>query len=57
VSNERYPTSSFNRIEVFDALATTIDSKVLGKMQFFIIISSKVAFIQQNYVRQSSHVD
>jgi hypothetical protein len=34
VSNERYPTSSFNRIEVFDALATTTDSRVLGQMQF-----------------------
>jgi hypothetical protein len=34
VSNERYPASSFNSIEVFDALATTIDSKVLGQMQF-----------------------
>jgi hypothetical protein len=57
VSNERYPTSSFNSIEVFDALATTIDSKVLGQMQFFIIISSKIAFIQKSYVRQSSQVD
>jgi hypothetical protein len=45
VSNERYPTSSINRIEVFDALTTTIDSRVLGQMQFFIIISSKIAFI------------
>jgi hypothetical protein len=34
VSNERYPASSFNSIEVFDALATTVDSKVLGQMQF-----------------------
>jgi hypothetical protein len=34
VSNERYPVSSFNSIEVFDALAMTIDSKVLGQMQF-----------------------
>jgi hypothetical protein len=25
VSNERYPASSFNSIEVFDALATAID--------------------------------
>jgi hypothetical protein len=48
VSNEHYPTSSFNRIEVFDALATTIDSRVLGQMQFFIIISSKIAFIKRS---------
>jgi hypothetical protein len=34
VSNERYPTSSFNRIEVFDALAMTINSRVLGQIQF-----------------------
>jgi hypothetical protein len=34
VSNERYPTSSFNSIEVFDALATTVDSKVLSQLQF-----------------------
>jgi hypothetical protein len=34
VSNERYPTSSFNSIEVFDALAMSVDSKVLGQMQF-----------------------
>jgi hypothetical protein len=34
VSNERYLASSFNSIEVFDALATTIDSKFLGQMQF-----------------------
>jgi hypothetical protein len=47
VSNERYPTSSFNRIEVFDALATTIDEKVLGQMQFFVSISSKIGFIQR----------
>jgi hypothetical protein len=57
VSNECYPTSSFNSIEAFDALATTIDLKVLGQMQFFINISSKIAFIQNNYVRQSSQVD
>jgi hypothetical protein len=57
VSNERYPTSSFNRIEVFDALATTVDSKVLGQNAVFIIISSKIDFIQKNYVRQSSQVD
>jgi hypothetical protein len=47
VSNERYPTSSFNRIEVFDALATTIDLKVSGQMQFFVSISSKIDFIQR----------
>jgi hypothetical protein len=47
VSNERYPTSSFSRIEVFDALATTIDLKVLGQMQFFVSISSKIDFIQR----------
>jgi hypothetical protein len=47
VSNERYPTSSCNRIEVFDALATTIDLKVLGQMQFFVSISSKIDFIQR----------
>jgi hypothetical protein len=35
VSNERYPTSSINMIEVFDALATTIDSRVIGQMQFY----------------------
>jgi hypothetical protein len=35
VSNKHYPASSFNSIEVFDALATTVDSKVLGPMQFF----------------------
>jgi hypothetical protein len=34
VSNEHYPTNSFNSIEVFDALAMTVDSKVLGQMQF-----------------------
>jgi hypothetical protein len=34
VSNERYPANSFNSIEVFDALAMTIDLKVLGQMQF-----------------------
>jgi hypothetical protein len=34
VSNERYPASSFNSIEVFDALAMIVDSKVLGQMQF-----------------------
>jgi hypothetical protein len=32
VSNEHYPTSSFNSIEVFDALATTVDLKVLGQI-------------------------
>jgi hypothetical protein len=47
VSNERYPASSFNSIEVFDALATTVDSKVLGQMQVFVIISSKIDFIQK----------
>jgi hypothetical protein len=47
VSNERYPATSFKRIVVFDALATTVDSKVLGQMQVFIIISSKVDFIQK----------
>jgi hypothetical protein len=47
VSNERYPTSSFNRIEVFDALATTIDLKILGQMQFFVSISTKIDFIQR----------
>jgi hypothetical protein len=47
VSNERYPASSLKRIVVFDALATTIDSKVLGQMQVFITISSKVDFIQK----------
>jgi hypothetical protein len=47
VSNERYPTSSFNRIEVFDALAMTIDLKILGQMQFFVSISSKIDFIQR----------
>jgi hypothetical protein len=57
VSNERYPTSSFNSIEVLDALATTVDSKVLGQNAVFIIISSKIDFIQKNYVRQSSQVD
>jgi hypothetical protein len=34
VSNEHYPTSSFNSIEVFDKLAMTVDSKVLGQIQF-----------------------
>jgi hypothetical protein len=57
VSNERYPTSSFNSIEVLDALATTVDSKVLGQNAVFIIIPSKIDFIQKNYVRQSSQVD
>jgi hypothetical protein len=57
VSNERYPTSSFNSIEVFDALATTVDSIVLGQNAVFIIISSNIDFIQKNYVRQSSQVD
>jgi hypothetical protein len=33
------------RIVVFDALAMTIDLKVLGQMQVFVIISSKVSFI------------
>jgi hypothetical protein len=45
VSNERYPASSFNSKEVFDALATTVDLKVLGQMQVFVIISSKIGFI------------
>jgi hypothetical protein len=57
VSNERYPTSSFNRIEVFDALAMTIDEKVLGQMQFFIKHFFKDWFYSKNYVRQSSQVD
>jgi hypothetical protein len=47
VSNECYPASSFNSIEVFDALVTTVDLKALGQMQFFIIISSKIDFIQK----------
>jgi hypothetical protein len=34
VINERYPASSFNIIEVFDALATTVDLKVIGQMHF-----------------------
>jgi hypothetical protein len=45
VSNEHYLASSFKRIVVFDALATTVDSKVLGQMQVFVTISSKVDFI------------
>jgi hypothetical protein len=45
MSNERYPASSFKRIVVFDALATTVDSRVLGQMQVFVTISSKVNFI------------
>jgi hypothetical protein len=57
VSNERYPTSSFKRIVVFDALAMTVDSRVLGQMQVFITISSIVDFILENYVHQSSQVD
>jgi hypothetical protein len=32
---------------VFDALATTVDSRVLGQMQVFVTISSKVDFIQK----------
>jgi hypothetical protein len=47
VSNERYPTSSFKSIVLFDALSTTIDSQFLGQMQVFIIISSKVDFIRK----------
>jgi hypothetical protein len=47
VSNECYPVSSFKRIVVFDALATTVDLKVLGQMQVFVTISSKVDFIQK----------
>jgi hypothetical protein len=47
VSNERYPASSFKKIVLFDALATTVDSKVLGQMQVFVTISSKVDFIQK----------
>jgi hypothetical protein len=54
VSNERYPASSFNSIKVFDALATTIDSKVLGQMLFFYNHFFKDFFIEKNYVRQSS---
>jgi hypothetical protein len=46
-SNEHYPASSFKRIVVFDALATTVDSKVLGQLQVFITISSKIDFIQK----------
>jgi hypothetical protein len=45
VSNECYPASSFKSIVAFDALATTVDLQVLGQMQVFIIISSKVDFI------------
>jgi hypothetical protein len=45
VSDECYPESSFKRIVLFDALAATVDSKVLGQMQVFITISSKVDFI------------
>jgi hypothetical protein len=47
VSNERYPVSSFKRIVVFYALAMTVDSRVLGQMQVFVTISSKVNFIQK----------
>jgi hypothetical protein len=47
VSNERYPASSFKRIVMFDALATTVDSNVLGQMQVLVTISSKVDFIQK----------
>jgi hypothetical protein len=47
VSNDRYPAISFKRIVVFDALATTVDSGVLGQMQVFVNISSKVDFIQK----------
>jgi hypothetical protein len=32
---------------VFDALAKTVDLKVLGQMQVFVTISSKVDFIQK----------
>jgi hypothetical protein len=35
VSNERYPASSFNSIEVFDALATTVGQKALGQNAVF----------------------
>jgi hypothetical protein len=45
MSNKRYPASSFKRIVVFDALAMTVDSEVLGQMQVFLTISSKVDFI------------
>jgi hypothetical protein len=34
VSNEHYPKSSFKSIVVFDTLAMTVDSKVLGQIQF-----------------------
>jgi hypothetical protein len=47
VSNEHYPASSFKRIVVFDALGTTIELKVLGQMQVFVTIYSKVDFIQK----------
>jgi hypothetical protein len=47
VSNERYLASSFKRIVVFDALAMTVDSRVLGQMQVSVTISSKVDFIQK----------
>jgi hypothetical protein len=45
VSNERYPASSFNSIEVFDALAMTIGYKALGQNAVFVIISLKIDFI------------
>jgi hypothetical protein len=45
VSNERYPASSFKSIDVFDALATTVDLKSPRSNAVFIIISSKVIFI------------
>jgi hypothetical protein len=47
MSNERYPASSFKRIVVFDALATTVDSKSPRSNVVFIIISSKVGFMQK----------
>jgi hypothetical protein len=45
VSNERYPASSFKIIVMCDVLAMTVDSRVLGQMQVFVTISSKVDFI------------
>jgi hypothetical protein len=47
VSSEHYPASSFKRIVVFDALATAVDSKSPRSNTVFIIISSKVDFIQK----------